>query len=368
MKNDIYSKRRRDEDDDPVRKKPTPPSVNVWEQSLRRQRIQNWMSGLMVVLIASLIIFIAFQQQNQMRDADLADPAPAPPPVARPVEEVATTWVRPLAPLPGEDARSGLMLDSLRRMTPFQVGDGDHPLSADALKAATWHLLQAEQARQAGELQRALDEYAMVQKIFPRVRGVYGAVGMIYLDLQNSEAAMRSFEQAILMDGASAGLLNNQAIAAIQLSQYGRAIELLSNAVQLQPNYAPAHYNLAVAYARQGEYSLASRQFREYLRLAPNDLDSMLSFAALLIEIGQWQGAAGLLTLADREAPGTPPILFRLAEARAQSGQLNEAMNALERALERVDARQALRWIGRREFDPLRDHPDFQRLLDQLGG
>ncbi len=369
MKNDIYASRGkggRSLSSETVGAA-NPPVENVWVRSLRRQRIVNGLLLLLVFVVAALLVYIGFQQsvhselEHGFQDQVAVRSGPRDAPDARGIQ------IRPLAALPGEDAQTGLMLDALRAGEGFDLAGNDLPFHMDWVKQATWHLLQAEEARRDEDWSRALAEFERVSQMFPRMAGVHGSKGLIEMQVGDYQAAVASFTAAIHVEGASAPLLNNQAVALIRLNRYEQAIEMLERATLADPEYTPAAYNLAVAHARVGNSEQALARFRAYLRRAPNDLDGTLAFSALLIDAGDWVGARELLSIADRMAPATPPILFRLAQAHAQTGQLRDALATLDRALNRADARQAVQWIGRREFDPLRDQPEFQRLLETLG-
>lgn len=371
MKNDIYGSRESKgvHSNDPLtQQRDAPPVQNVWVRSLRRQRIINAILLLLVVAVAALLVVIGFQQSRQIElqrelqvDESVRRPAPA-------VESDADlVHVRPLASLPGEDERTGLMLDQLRAQDRFEPGILNRPFHKQWVQQATWHLLQAEEARRNEDWPRALEEFERVSQMFPDMGGVHGAKGLIHMQGGNYEEALSAFENAMDVEGVDVSLLNNRAVALMRLNRVDSAIETLERAAQMNPAYTAALYNLAVAHARAENTPQALESYRSYLRRAPNDLDGTLSFAALFIDSQDWQGAQELLTIADRMSPATPPILFRLAQAQAQTGQLRDALDTLNRALMRADARQALQWIGRREFDPLRDEAEFQRLLETLG-
>ncbi len=52
-------------------------------------------------------------------------------------------------------------------------------------------------------------------------------------------------------------------------SMFSTAIEHLKKALEIQPNYPEAHYNIALAYSRVGEYNLAREHWEKVVKLSP---------------------------------------------------------------------------------------------------
>jgi tetratricopeptide (TPR) repeat protein len=53
-----------------------------------------------------------------------------------------------------------------------------------------------------------------------------------------------------------------------------KAIEYLSNAIKLQPDYPQAYYNRGNAYYGLGQYQRAIKDYTVAIRLKPNDIDA----------------------------------------------------------------------------------------------
>jgi len=52
-------------------------------------------------------------------------------------------------------------------------------------------------------------------------------------------------------------------------SMFSEAIEKFKKALEIQPNYPEAHYNIALAYSRTGEYQLARKHWEKVIEQAP---------------------------------------------------------------------------------------------------
>jgi tetratricopeptide (TPR) repeat protein len=76
-------------------------------------------------------------------------------------------------------------------------------------------------------------------------------LGMIYMDQNRSDAALAALTQASLYDPANARTRNFLGVVAGRRGWIDAAQEQLRRAVEIDPSYADAHYNLAVFYLQE---------------------------------------------------------------------------------------------------------------------
>ena len=357
MPQDIYSQNQRKPNDVWA----TPPGVgkgakpqNMWASLQRRQLIQNIVSVVLVLLIIGLVVVVSLQHQLL-----------SSPPASR-VSEGLPFTERPRFLGLDPDPRGDYIIQTYEQPRDLDIGEGDKPLNRYWLRQAAYHLLQAEQAEREGLERRALEEYVRALRIYPDLKGVHDRIGVIQMELQNHEAAAQAFELALQEEPDAIGVLNNLAVAYLRREQFDRAEETLARVIELQPQYAAAHYNLASLLMDRDQLARASSYFTSYQALAPTDLNAALAHASVLIKLEDWAGAVRQLSLAAELSPGTPPILFRLAQCHGQAGQTEQALEALRRGIALVDAARALVWMSRSEFDPIRGEPRFQQWIDEL--
>lgn len=81
-------------------------------------------------------------------------------------------------------------------------------------------------------------------------------------------------EQVELPVQKKAKAMNRRAERAIEKARYRTAARLLSDAIKLDPTYAPLQRNLGVARARLGNVSGARKAYEAYIRLAPEAPDA----------------------------------------------------------------------------------------------
>ena len=91
-------------------------------------------------------------------------------------------------------------------------------------------------------------------------------------------------------------------------------------------------------------------------------------YASVLLKLNQWDDAVSILERVTKASPDVAPTYFSLAEAHIGRSETVPALRSLQRGVSLLDSKNALAWLSRKEFDPMREVPDFQRLVDSLRG
>ncbi len=120
-------------------------------------------------------------------------------------------------------------------------------------------------------------------------------------------------------------------------SQFRRAIEV-------EPDYAPAHHGLGEILVLNGRFDEAMSSFREAARHAPDSAATWLRLAEAIILSHQDAGTGALdeaVAFAERAADLThfqdPAFLLTLADAYGAAGRFGRAVETLQRALDASD-------------------------------
>ena len=99
-------------------------------------------------------------------------------------------------------------------------------------------------------------------------------LGLTQLRATNSQAAEKSYRQALKLNPKSAEALNGLGLAQRQRGRVTEAAQFFSEAVRQQPDYRPALLNLAtVSHQDLNNRVEALRRYREYLALQPHAAD-----------------------------------------------------------------------------------------------
>ena len=127
----------------------------------------------------------------------------------------------------------------------------------------------------------------------------------------------------------------------------------LEQAVALQPHLAIAHRNLARVAEERGDRAGAERSYRRSLELDPEDIRTRLPLARLLLSEERYDEAIRHYQRVLRAAPATPAAVRGLAEARAEQGDVAEAVALYRRLVElRPDDAKAGERLRALEADP----------------
>ncbi|MBP0597131.1 glycosyltransferase family protein [Herbaspirillum sp. LeCh32-8] len=120
-----------------------------------------------------------------------------------------------------------------------------------------------------------------------------------------------------------------EAIALRAAGQLPQAVDALDQALALDAGFIPAHMQRADLLAQAGRHADAVAACEACLEIAPDFADARIVHAQLLAQLA----AQCESELADGAAADSFPLQFTLAQARYKSGQMRQALVAVEAAL-----------------------------------
>lgn len=127
--------------------------------------------------------------------------------------------------------------------------------------------LAAVQAEEAGEKMRALRLYQEILDLDPNYAAAYINLGTINFHLRQYQRAEELYRRATEVDPGYVLAFFDLGNVLDELQRPDESIASYLHAVSLSPRYADAHYNVALAYERQGERRKALRHWRAYIKL-----------------------------------------------------------------------------------------------------
>jgi tetratricopeptide (TPR) repeat protein len=139
---------------------------------------------------------------------------------------------------------------------------------------------------------------------------------------------------------------------------YQRAIELerkkafraaadeFSKAIEINPEFRAAYYQLGVSDREAGDAQGAIRAFMQLVQLEPGNIEAMNSAADVYLNIGYYNDALALCLRSLRLRPQSATIWFRAGSVYLRQKQYPQAVDAFRKALtfsaQMVDASRAL--------------------------
>lgn len=92
------------------------------------------------------------------------------------------------------------------------------------------------------------------------------------LNYTNPQKAIEYLSKAVQLKPDYTDAFNERGIAYAQFGQYQRALENFNEAIRLKPDYVNAYKNKGIAYFNLGQYPRAVETFNEVIRLQPDNV------------------------------------------------------------------------------------------------
>ncbi|CAA7408594.1 unnamed protein product [Spirodela intermedia] len=86
--------------------------------------------------------------------------------------------------------------------------------------------------------------------------------------------AVDLYSQAIELNGLNAVYWANRAFAHTKLEEYGSAVQDATKAIEVDPKYSKGYYRRGAAYLAMGKFKEALKDFQQLKRICPNDPDA----------------------------------------------------------------------------------------------
>jgi protein O-GlcNAc transferase len=123
-------------------------------------------------------------------------------------------------------------------------------------------------------------------------------------------------------------------LIAHQVGRNDAAIELVSRAIGLKPDFGQAHHTLGNVMRQLGRNAEALPHLQAATQLLPASADAPNDLGTALYELGRVRAAAAAYSSAIRVKPDFAPAHNNLASAQRDMGQLDDALASYRRALE----------------------------------
>ena len=129
----------------------------------------------------------------------------------------------------------------------------------------------------------------------------------------------------------------NEFQKALKADQQGKTEEAIlgyRKAIEIAPNFYPAHNQLGVALLSRQDFAAAQAQFEEAIRLNQTDANAYFNLGNVFLLTGHLDGAVGPLEEGLRKQPNSGLGKFLLGSVYRRAGRLPEAEKALHDAIQ----------------------------------
>ena len=240
--------------------------------------------------------------------------------------------------------------ETLRALYEASYKRGDYRQAVDALeplarleaKSCEPLLLLARSYHRLAQFTEARQRAARCLLLEPGHSGAHFLIGWTWLGEGDLQKARMEFAEALTGDPNSVEALYWSATVELRLGSRPGAIRLLEKAVSVDPDHTGARYELAQAYASEGQPDKAAKQFEEFRRLkrreawtphaaGPADathVEDWISFANYLLGEKKPREALAILEPARTAAPENAEVLRLTAVARTEIGEIEPALAA----------------------------------------
>jgi len=188
------------------------------------------------------------------------------------------------------------------------------------------------------------------------------------------EEAEREFEEAIALDPNSFETHYFYARINFKQGKVERAAALFERASEIRPDDYQSVCLLIHVYRGLGRYQDSKDAARKGIHLAERELalhpedprPAHLGLAAL-IELGEAERAREWIARALVIDPDGPLTQYNVACGLTKLGDIDAALDLLERSVPRLGP-ELTAWIKHdSDFEALRSHPRYQKILEQIG-
>lgn len=248
------------------------------------------------------------------------------------------------------------------RLGAVRITQGKPEEAARALERALELAPELQPARLAlaqvrlsqGELERAESLLREVLRAEPKHAQALSTLAQVAMRQGRGDEARRIAERAeaapfyslysdplmdqVVAEGVSAVLIWERARAFLQNGRVEQAAIGLSRVVELQPDNADAHHQLALAYRELGRPAAARRHLERVVELEPELVDARIQLAGLLLDEGRGGAAIPHLEKVAELAPDDPDADWYLGRALAQAGEPGRAVEAFARAAAKAES------------------------------
>ena len=174
--------------------------------------------------------------------------------------------------------------------------------------------LQAQQLQQSGFLNEAEKLYREILKQIPEQPDCLHYLGLIFMQ-KGEEKQAASYLQKSLESGHNPIYFSNYGMFLSRQGKHSEAIKQYKKAVEIQPDYAEAWFNLGVSSSHTGDLGTAEHAYEKAIFLKENYIKAMYNLACVQESQGKSAEANHTIQKIQSVTPDTADVYYKLAQA-----------------------------------------------------
>ena len=199
-------------------------------------------------------------------------------------------------------------------------------------------LNMAVRFHERGNLSEAETIYRSILREDFEYADAWHLLGVVAFHAGHQDVAIELITEAISIEPEEPFYHNNLGNVHRQEGALQAAEKCYRQALRIQPDYIEAHYNLATVLRNQGHLDGAVDSYRTVLRLNPDDFEALNDLGATLRQLGDLESAIEIYQKAVHLQPKIAHIRINLGLAFEQQENVDAAIACYEKAVE-VDPR-----------------------------
>jgi len=196
-----------------------------------------------------------------------------------------------------------------------------------------------EQARKdlaQGKAAEAKAAFEELLRQYPNDADLHLFLGMSLLRLRDPQAAILAIKRAIGINDEHVDARTLLGYVELEIrGDIPAAIKEYRKVIELRPNLAEAHSNLAVAFKKQGDLDAAVASLNKALALKPDSVGALTTRGSTLADLGKWPEARRDFEQALKINPGDEGALYGLSQALREAKEYSGAQSALSDLISR---------------------------------
>lgn len=183
------------------------------------------------------------------------------------------------------------------------------------------------------EFDAAIDCYRRALKLRDRYPQAWSNLANALHQKGEDEEALRCYDRALRIDQNFHEAYNNKATVLRDLHRHEEAVPIYRKVLELAPNYVDALNNLGIALKDMGQYGEAIELFKRSIAVKPDFPDSYTFLGTTLCDRKRVQEAMAATQQALRLAPRNPENHNLLGRVLFEMDRVDDALKAIDEAL-----------------------------------